>query len=185
MNLSKIILKFLLLWMNKLMMIYLRKILLFQQLMNKRVSIMKCKRFMWSKKKESWKTRQLMRAIIRKNEIKMRMKIITANYCYIAIAINWKHVWKLIKKLKKKKKKNVYNIQATHSMKITNAVYKIREDLLQLLNAWSISIFRKITDKWYKYLKLIFRKKVMKSQKRSKSELILKSKRWGITLSLN
>jgi DEAD/DEAH box helicase len=66
---------------------------------------------------------------------------------------------------------DAHDLQATHSTTTANSVYGIRGDILRSLSSRSISIFRRVTERWHVFLGLISEEDVGATSKLPKSSL--------------
>ena len=81
------------------------------------------------------------------------MRITTADYRHIAVALDREHVRGLTDGLNPEEE-DAHDLQASHSTTTADAVYGVRGDILRSLTSRSITIFKSVTDRWHIFLGL-------------------------------
>jgi hypothetical protein len=84
----------------------------------------------------------------------MGFRITTADYRHIAVAIDRRHVRELNEGMDPDEE-DAHDLQASHSTAMADKMYGIRGDVLKSLSDRSMTIFRKVTNRWHVFLALI------------------------------
>jgi superfamily II DNA helicase RecQ len=114
--------------------------------------------FLFADDKGPWSTEQITKTLTRETTTRLGFRMTVQEYRHIAIAIDRKFIRgsqaDIYDDDDDDGEDDVHDLMAAHSTKLANARYARMGGLTRSLTSESISIFRKISDKWQCYYKL-------------------------------
>lgn len=117
--------------------------------------------FLFGDKDGPWKTERQTKAFIRETSLRLGFRMTTQDYRHIAKAIDRKfirpsHLGEEEDDSEDEDEEDEANdVMAGHGSRVANAVYGRDMDRLDRLSARSITVFRKISDRWQRWLGLV------------------------------
>ena len=114
--------------------------------------------FLFGDEEGPWKTERQTKVFIRETSLRLGFRMTTQDYRHIATAIDRKfirpnHHHEEEDYTEDEDEPN--DVMAGHGSRVANAVYGRDMDQLDRLSARSITVFRKISDRWQRWLGLV------------------------------
>jgi superfamily II DNA/RNA helicase len=151
----KVITRFLPATLGKMLVAFLSEVLPFVRLLEKGVTAVGMRSFLWADKGGLWGTSRITDVLARETSLRLGMRVTMQAYRHLAIAIDRQHVRGLMMDtMEEQQADHAHDLGASHSSHTAELSYAIDASMLRGMSAMTVMAFREVAQRWHRFLDL-------------------------------